>query len=75
MPKTVACPHCGRPVPWEDESAYRPFCSERCRLIDLGDWLDESYRIPHDGDAPGGDVPPSDPWSQEGNGGKPEQPH
>jgi len=31
---------------WEPESPYRPFCSERCKLIDLGAWASESYRIP-----------------------------
>jgi uncharacterized protein len=46
MSKTVVnCPTCGRPVRWEPASTWRPFCSERCRLIDLGDWLDESHRI------------------------------
>lgn len=46
MPTKVPCPRCGRPVIWGAESPYRPFCSERCKLIDLGDWLDESHRIP-----------------------------
>ncbi len=46
MPTKVPCPRCGRPVPWTAESRYRPFCSERCRLIDLGAWFDESHRIP-----------------------------
>jgi endogenous inhibitor of DNA gyrase (YacG/DUF329 family) len=32
-------------VVWNTEARWRPFCSERCRLIDLGDWLDESNRI------------------------------
>jgi endogenous inhibitor of DNA gyrase (YacG/DUF329 family) len=41
----VACPTCGKPVIWNDSSPWRPFCSERCRLIDLGDWLDEKNRI------------------------------
>jgi endogenous inhibitor of DNA gyrase (YacG/DUF329 family) len=45
MPKTVACPNCGIPVPWGPESKWRPFCSERCRLIDLGDWLAEHHRV------------------------------
>jgi len=44
MPKTVACPTCGKLVPWKPESKWRPFCSGRCRLIDLGEWLDESHR-------------------------------
>ncbi len=44
--KTVPCPHCGQPVPWSPASPWRPFCSERCKLIDLGEWLEEGYRIP-----------------------------
>jgi endogenous inhibitor of DNA gyrase (YacG/DUF329 family) len=38
------CPTCGRDVP-ADAHAWRPFCSERCRLADLGKWLDGAYRI------------------------------
>jgi endogenous inhibitor of DNA gyrase (YacG/DUF329 family) len=45
MTATVKCPNCQRPVPWVPASRYRPFCSERCRLIDLGEWLDEHHRI------------------------------
>jgi hypothetical protein len=43
---TVSCPHCGKAVPWAAASLFRPFCSERCRLIDLGAWASESHRIP-----------------------------
>jgi len=46
--KTVACPTCRKPVVWSPESRWRPFCSERCRLIDLGEWLSEEKRIPGD---------------------------
>mgnify|MGYP000128523850 CR=1 FL=1 len=43
----VPCPTCGAAVPWSAEaSPWRPFCSDRCRLIDLGEWLDEGHRIP-----------------------------
>ncbi len=42
----VACPTCGRAVAWKSGSRWRPFCSERCRLIDLGEWLSEEKRIP-----------------------------
>ena len=42
---TVPCPTCSKPVVWASTSRWRPFCSERCRLIDLGDWLDENHRI------------------------------
>lgn len=44
--KTVACPTCGKPVEWQPGNKYRPFCSERCRLIDLGEWAAENYRVP-----------------------------
>ncbi len=42
----VSCPRCGAQVAWIRESRYRPFCSDRCRLIDLGDWATEKYRVP-----------------------------
>lgn len=44
--RTVKCPTCGKPVPWTPEERWRPFCSERCKLIDLGEWADEGRRIP-----------------------------
>ena len=46
MMRWVNCPTCGKPVPWRSESRWRPFCSERCRLIDLGAWAGEDHRIP-----------------------------
>lgn len=45
-PKLVACPHCGAQVAWTTENRYRPFCSERCRQIDLGAWAAGEYRVP-----------------------------
>ncbi len=39
------CPGCGKPFQPLENSPYRPFCSERCQLIDLGDWLTENHRI------------------------------
>lgn len=42
----VQCPNCKKDVVWSPESQYRPFCSERCRLIDLGAWADGSYAVP-----------------------------
>ena len=42
----VDCPTCGKAVAWRPESRWRPFCSERCKLIDLGEWLNEGQRIP-----------------------------
>ncbi len=49
----VKCPTCGKSVVWRTESKWRPFCSERCKLIDLGEWADEGHRIP------GPPVPPN----------------
>jgi endogenous inhibitor of DNA gyrase (YacG/DUF329 family) len=46
MPATVKCPTCGRLIEWSDQFPFRPFCSERCRLIDLGAWLTEKHTIP-----------------------------
>ncbi|MDE2119020.1 MAG: DNA gyrase inhibitor YacG [Betaproteobacteria bacterium] len=53
----VACPQCGKEVVWSSDSRYRPFCSERCKLIDLGQWAAESYRIPQDENNPEEDTP------------------
>lgn len=47
-PAVVMCPQCGKEVVWCSDSRYRPFCSERCKLIDLGQWAAEDYRIPLD---------------------------
>jgi endogenous inhibitor of DNA gyrase (YacG/DUF329 family) len=44
--RKVRCPHCGKITEFSPENPYRPFCSERCRLIDLGDWASEKYKIP-----------------------------
>ncbi|AFU19142.1 DNA gyrase inhibitor YacG [Actinobacillus equuli subsp. equuli] len=41
----VNCPTCHQEVIWKPESKYRPFCSERCQLIDLGEWANEEKRI------------------------------
>lgn len=42
----MQCPVCNKPFKPADSTAM-PFCSERCRTIDLGRWLDESYSLPH----------------------------
>ncbi|CAM4086711.1 MULTISPECIES: DNA gyrase inhibitor YacG [Shewanella] len=46
MPTTVKCPTCQKEVLWSKESQFKPFCSERCKLIDLGDWASEKHAIP-----------------------------
>ena len=44
--RTVKCPQCGAAVPWSPASKWRPFCSERCKTLDLGAWASEAYRVP-----------------------------
>lgn len=41
----VDCPTCKTKVKWEAASSFKPFCSDRCRLIDLGEWASESHKI------------------------------
>jgi hypothetical protein len=53
---TRPCPICEAPVPPRDDNESFPFCSSRCRLIDLGKWLDEDYTIPVE-PAPDADAP------------------
>jgi hypothetical protein len=43
--RAVKCPQCGKPARWEG-NPDRPFCSERCRLTDLGQWAEGRYAIP-----------------------------
>jgi endogenous inhibitor of DNA gyrase (YacG/DUF329 family) len=42
----VTCPTCGKNDTWKPENSFRPFCSDRCKLIDLGEWASESRKIP-----------------------------
>lgn len=48
MNKFVKCPTCKKTVEWSDTSSFKPFCCERCRLIDLGEWASEKHAIPAD---------------------------
>ena len=41
----VKCPTCGEVVKYENNE-FRPFCSERCKLLDFGAWADEQYNLP-----------------------------
>lgn len=41
----VKCPTCGEAVAWLPDNKYRPFCSERCKLIDLGAWANEDFKV------------------------------
>ncbi|WP_395344728.1 DNA gyrase inhibitor YacG [Ningiella sp. W23] len=49
MPTTVNCPTCNNDVVWSKESHFRPFCSKRCQLIDLGQWANEENKLPAGG--------------------------
>lgn len=46
--KEITCPVCHKKETWTPENAFRPFCSSRCKLIDLGEWAAEQHRIPGD---------------------------
>jgi len=48
MSTKIKCPRCQKEVIWNKENLYRPFCSDRCKLIDLGDWAEENHKIPSD---------------------------
>jgi len=41
----VPCPTCQKKVKWDAKSEFRPFCSKRCQLIDLGEWAEEGHKI------------------------------
>lgn len=55
----VKCPTCQKKVAWSSDNDYRPFCSQRCQLIDLGAWSSEEYRIP--------EQQPQELWSESGS--------
>lgn len=55
-PRIVPCPTCNKSVKWTSSNPDRPFCSERCKLIDLGAWADEKHTIPGDVDVDENDV-------------------
>lgn len=61
--RVVNCPRCGEPVEWSGNAPWRPFCSRRCKVIDLGAWATEQYRIPveEQPDEPGDEPPAGDP--------------
>ncbi|WP_392560637.1 DNA gyrase inhibitor YacG [Orbus mooreae] len=44
-PLIVNCPTCQKMIEWDEKNPYRPFCSKRCQLIDLGEWANETHRI------------------------------
>ncbi|WP_334135217.1 DNA gyrase inhibitor YacG [Tepidimonas sp.] len=45
-PRIVTCPQCGGPARYAADNPWRPFCSQRCKQLDLGAWASEAYRVP-----------------------------
>ena len=60
--RKVRCPQCGGESVWDTTNKYRPFCSERCKLIDLGAWGNEEFRMP--AQTPPEDAPFGDPKTE-----------
>jgi len=56
---TVNCPTCQKLIEWDEKNPYRPFCCKRCQLIDLGEWANETHRIPTD------EINEEDLWSED----------
>ena len=61
-PRKVPCPTCGKPTLFGPANPWRPFCSERCRSVDLGAWASERFRVP-------AVDPPDEPASDDGGRG------
>ena len=55
---TVECPRCRALTPFSAGNKWRPFCSERCKTIDLGDWAAERYRVAQTAEPSSEDKPP-----------------
>ncbi len=60
--RIVRCPRCGGDSVYAPSNRFRPFCSERCKQVDLGAWASESFRV--EGEAPPDDQPFGDPRLQ-----------
>ena len=61
-PRIVRCPACAGDSVYAPSNPYRPFCSERCKNMDLGAWASESFRVPDE--TPPDDLPFGDPKEQ-----------
>ena len=61
-PRLVRCPACGGESVYAASNPFRPFCSQRCKNMDLGAWASEGFRVP--GDAPPDDQSFGDPKLQ-----------
>jgi uncharacterized protein len=63
--RTAPCPNCRQRAPIGAGNPWRPFCSERCKMADLGGWFAERYSIPADDDVELPTEPPGDPPSRQ----------
>jgi endogenous inhibitor of DNA gyrase (YacG/DUF329 family) len=54
----VPCPTCGKPALFVPENRFRPFCSERCKLIDIGAWASGAYVVPGQEEPLSDETPP-----------------
>jgi len=70
----VKCPTCGRDLEWSAASPWRPFCSERCRLLDLGAWLTEQRAVPGEKLAEADGEPQCDRDDDGAHAGSPDEP-
>ncbi len=61
MADSVPCPNCRQPAQWSESNPYRPFCSRRCKLVDLGEWIEERHSIPGEPDLDGAAANDGDP--------------
>jgi endogenous inhibitor of DNA gyrase (YacG/DUF329 family) len=60
-PRAVPCPRCGKQVAWDPDNPFRPFCSERCKTVDLGAWATEQYRVAAVEQEDESEAPPTEP--------------
>lgn len=65
----MKCPNCGKNIEWKDNPA-RPFCSERCKLIDFGAWANEEYAVPSEEPPPALDETTPSPTSANDGAGE-----
>jgi uncharacterized protein len=61
MARLVKCPKCGQQSPYDPSNPFRPFCSERCKMIDLGKWMQEEYSVRAVGEEDGDQEPKESP--------------
>lgn len=64
MTKFVNCPTCDTSLEWNLKNTHRPFCSQRCKLIDLGAWANEEYSVASEPVSPIDEIKHNDNYKQ-----------